>query len=145
VIVFLCAAQFLFWYGMHVLEDQDFSESMRKYETWDAVNHGKPGYRTLIANALAQAPGEQLVFVHYYPQHIFQAEWVWNEADIDAARVVYARDLGPAENEKLRQYYPTRTAWLLEPDFRPPRLRPYPSAPPPAAPASPSPFEPIAR
>ena len=69
---------------------------------------------------------------------------MWNEADIDAARVMYARDLGPAEDEKLRQYYPGRTAWLLEPDFRPPRLRPYPSEPPPP-PAAASPFEPVVR
>jgi hypothetical protein len=39
--------------------------------------------------------------------------------------VVWARDLGDAENEKLRAYYPNRTAWLFEPDARPPRLEPY--------------------
>ncbi len=48
-------------------------------------------------------------------------EWVYNGADIDASRVVWARDLG-AENKKLLRYYPDRTAWLLEPDSRPPRL-----------------------
>ena len=63
-----------------------------------------------------------LVFVRYAPQHIFQEEWVWNAADIDGARVVWARDLGPEENAKLLAYYPTRTALLFEPDARPMRL-----------------------
>ena len=74
---------------------------------------------------LAGIRGEVLVFVRYWPQHIFQDEWVYNEADIDGARVVWARDLGDAENRKLRQYYPKRSVWLLEPDARPPKLAPY--------------------
>jgi hypothetical protein len=69
-------------------------------------------------------PGKQLVFVRYYPPHEFR-EWVHNAADIDGAQIVWARDLGPEENEKLRRYYPDRAAWLLEPDFRPARLTLY--------------------
>ena len=73
---------------------------------------------------LEAAPGRQLIFVRYGPQHRFQ-EWVHNAADIDGARIVWARDLGADENQKLLRYYPDRTAWLLEPDARPPRLRSY--------------------
>jgi hypothetical protein len=65
------------------------------------------------------------VVVRYSPQHIFQDEWVYNRAAIDAAPVVWARDLGAAENEKLLHYYSERTALLLEPDARPPRLSLY--------------------
>jgi hypothetical protein len=124
LIVLLCAAHFLFWYGMHVFEGPGATPAMIRYETWDAINHDDPEGRIAVNEELAQAPGQQLVFVRYWPQHRFQ-EWVHNAADIDRSRVVWARDLGPAENEKLRRYFPDRTAWLLEPDDRPPKLAPY--------------------
>jgi len=75
-----------------------------------------------VQEQLERASGRQLVFVRYWPQHIFQQEWVYNTADIDGARVVWARDLGASEDEKLRRYYPDRAVWLLEPDARPPKL-----------------------
>lgn len=114
IIFLLCFAQFAFEYGLHLASHDKWSLALRNPERRVAVN-----------NQLAQAPGRQLVFVRYWPRHIFQDEWVYNAADIDGARVVWARDLGPAENEALRHYYPDRTVWLLEPDARPPRLTPY--------------------
>ena len=125
IIVFLCGATFLFWYAMHLFDDTSVSRSMRAYEVWDAIDHRGQDPRAAVNAQLAQAPGKQLVFVRYWPQHIFQNEWVWNEADIDGARVVWARDLGAVENASLIQYYRDRTVWLLEPDFRPPRLSRY--------------------
>jgi hypothetical protein len=125
LIVCLCIAHFLFWYGVHLFDDTEVSLAMRPYETWDAINHGNPERRIYVTRQLARVPGKVLVFVRYYPQHIFQDEWVYNAADIDAARIVWARDLGEAEDDKLRGYYPDRAVWLLEPDFRPPRLTAY--------------------
>jgi len=125
LIVCLCIAHFLFWYGVHVFDDAEVSLAMRPYETWDAINHGNPERRIYVTRQLARVPGKLLVFVRYYQQHIFQDEWVYNAADIDAARVVWARDLGETEDDKLRRYYPDRAVWLLEPDFRPPRLTPF--------------------
>lgn len=125
LIVLLCCAQFLFWYGQHAAEDTAFSQEVRQYETWDAINHQNPARRILVARELARLPGKLLVFVHYGPRHIFQDEWVYNVADMDAAPVVWARDLGPEENQKLLRYYPRRTALLLDPDSRAPRLSPY--------------------
>ncbi len=124
LILFLCAAHFVFWYGLHLSGSQPLYAAMTPYETWDAINHDDPDGRIAINKQLAQYPGKQLVFVRYYPPHEFR-EWVHNLADIDASRIVWARDLGAEENEILRRYYPDRTAWLLEPDFRPPRLTPY--------------------
>jgi hypothetical protein len=123
-IVFLCGAHFLFWYGLHVFENHDFAAAAIRYETWDAINHDDPEGRLAVNRELTETAGKHLVFVRYWPQHRFQ-EWVHNAADIDRSNVVWARDLGAAENEKLRRYYPDRTAWLLEPDDRPPKLVAY--------------------
>jgi hypothetical protein len=107
LVTFLCFAHFVFWYG------RSFGD------------HPASELRPAVNQQLSLAPGKQLVFVRYWPQHIFQNEWVYNEADIEHARVVWARDLGATENYKLLHYYPDRTAWLLEPDATPPKLGPY--------------------
>jgi hypothetical protein len=138
VIILLCAAHFLFWYGMHLFDDTAVSTAMRRYETWNSINHSNPERRILIKWKLAQLSGKHLVFVRYWPQHVFQDEWVYNDADIDSSRVVWARDRGNAENEKLQHYYPDRAVWLLEPDASPLKLSRYepepPSPPPPTRP-----------
>lgn len=127
LLLFLCAAHFLFWYGLHLLNDEKVSLAMWQYETWDAINSGDPQGRIAINAQLRHAAGKQLVFVRYWPQHQLE-EWVHNAADIDHAPIVWARDLGPEENAKLRSYYPDRTVWLLQPDARPVQLTPYPLA-----------------
>jgi hypothetical protein len=125
ILLFLCAAHFIFWYGLHASRNDEIIAAMAPYETWDNINHGDPQGRIAIQRQLEASPSQQVVFVRYWPQHQFQ-EWVHNAADIDRARIVWARDLGPEENQKLLRYYPQRTAWLLEPDARPPRLSVYP-------------------
>ncbi len=125
VIVFLCFAHFVFWYGLHLATPQDVTAAMIPFETWDAINQGDPEGRIAVNRQLSEHPGKQLVFVRYWPPHEFK-EWVYNGADIDHARIVWARDLGPEEDRKLIRYYPDRAVWLLEPDFRPPRLSPFP-------------------
>jgi hypothetical protein len=140
VILFLCGAHFVFWYGIQLASNQDFSQDLEQYETWDEVNHGDLDGRIGVNRQLAQASGKQLVFVRYWPKHTV-TEWVYNGANIDAQTVVFARDLGAGENETLRRYYPDRTTWLLEPDAKPPKLSPYqaPEATAPAQPAEPKP------
>jgi hypothetical protein len=114
IVFLLCIAQFALEYGLQALSRDPWSLALRD-----------PARRVAVNEELARAPGKQLVFVRYWPQHIFQDEWVYNAADIDGARVVWARDRGAAEDEKLRRYYPDRMVWLLEPDARPPKLTPY--------------------
>ena len=122
IILALCGAHFVLWYGLHLFDPPE----MLPFETWDVINHANPERRIAINRDLADLPGQQLVIVRYSPHHIFQEEWVYNEGDIDAARVVWARDLGRQQNEEALRYYSGRTAWLLEPDAQPPSLTPYP-------------------
>jgi len=125
LILFFCVAHFLFWYALHVFDTGLIPRAMMQYETWDNINHDNPARRIAVNRQLAHIPGKLLVFVRYDPHHLFQEEWVWNAAGIDAARIVWAHDLGPEENAKLLRYYPSRTPLLLEPDARPMRLAPY--------------------
>jgi hypothetical protein len=123
-LMLFCAAHFLFWYTVHVFDNEPFSNTLRADETWHSINHANPERRIQVNRDLQSHPGKLLVFVRYTPEHIFQDEWVYNEADLNAARVVWARDLGPLENQKLTALYPDRTLLLLEPDARPPLLSP---------------------
>jgi len=120
VLVFFCVALFAFWYGLSFFTDTDQA----------------PDARSQVIQQLEKFPGKQVVFVRYSPHHVFQNEWVYNAADIDSARIVWARDLGPKENEKLCTYYHGRRFWLLEPDADPPLLTPYQ----PATSRNPGPF-----
>ena len=124
VIVLLCAVHFGFWYCVHLLGDDEVAMAMSKYESWDFINYGDPEGRISVNRELAKLQGQQVVFVRYGPRHTFH-NWIHNGADIDASRVIWARDLGAAENTKLLRYYPNRRTWLIRPDAWPPQLEPY--------------------
>jgi hypothetical protein len=81
--------------------------------------------RARIMKQLQKLPGDHLVIVRYAADHDFILnEWVFNNADIDGSKVIWARDMG-AQNAELLQYFSRRKAWLIEPDCNPPRLSPY--------------------
>ena len=64
--------------------------------------------------------------VRYAPDHNVHTEWVYNEADIDAATVVWARELSTDRNRALLDFFAERRIWLLTPDVPGAPLRPYP-------------------
>jgi hypothetical protein len=84
--------------------------------------------RNTIAHELQTLPGKQLVVVHYGPQHNVHDEWVYNRADIDAAKIVWARDMGANQNQELLRYFSDRRAWLINADDAAPKLEDYSSA-----------------
>lgn len=57
-----------------------------------------------------------LVIVRYGPHHNAHEEWIYNAAEIDRAKVVWAREMDEAGNRRLRQYYADRKCLLLEVD-----------------------------
>jgi len=63
--------------------------------------------------------------VRYKPNHDALVEWVYDAADIDNQKVVWARDMSAAENAELMRYYKHRQVWLLEADQEPPKLSLY--------------------
>src|SRR5579864_660521 len=81
--------------------------------------------RAAVLQRMEQMPGDQLLIVHYKPTHFVHMEWVYNRADIDHAKVVWARDMGEKCNEELINYFRNRHVWLVEPDDTPLRVKPY--------------------
>jgi hypothetical protein len=80
--------------------------------------------RARILRELRQLPGRQLVIVRYGAKHNVNSEWVYNDADIDHAKVVWARDMGKS-NRELGDYFRDRKIWLVEGDSPAPQLLNY--------------------
>jgi hypothetical protein len=83
--------------------------------------------RARILRDLENTPGRHLIIVQYSDMHDPDREWVYNRADIDRARTVWARDMGEDENERLIRYFSDRKIWLLMADHAVPVLQPYQS------------------
>ena len=84
----------------------------------DSMNRSSPIYwpkrRFALTERLSSLDRPQLVIVRYpSPDWALHVEWVYNSADIDRQRVVFAHDLGTEQDRALLGYYPDRTAWLL--------------------------------
>jgi hypothetical protein len=82
--------------------------------------------RANILDQLQREPGLHLVIVRYGPNHNTHAEWVYNQADIDASKVVWAREMDEDHNRRLLEYFKDRRVWLLEPDQQTPQIVPLP-------------------
>ncbi len=97
---------------------------------WSSTWHG-PGRlgvaRAQVQHRLEELPGKQLALVRYSPRHSSLDEWVYNAADIDGSKVVWAREMDAASNLELTHYYKDRTVWLVQPDTEPATVSPYPA------------------
>jgi len=83
------------------------------------------GERAQVESTLQHQPGKQLVLVRYAANHNVLDEWVYNAADIDSSKVIWAREMDAAHNRELLNYYPDRRVWLVEPDAENPKLSTY--------------------
>jgi hypothetical protein len=81
--------------------------------------------RASLATNLDRMPGKHLVFVHSAERGNPRIDWVYNEPDIDHAKIVWARDMGSVMNQELVRYFPDRDALIVNKDDAVPRLAPY--------------------
>jgi hypothetical protein len=85
---------------------------------------GEPRVRVLAG--LEQQPGKQLVIVRYSKNHNPVWEWVYNAADIENSKVIWAREMDAENNLELIRYYHDRKVWLVQPDLNPISVSAYP-------------------
>lgn len=66
-----------------------------------------------IERRLLATRGKHLVIVKYGKEHNVHQEWVYNGADIDHSRIIWARDMGEQADAELERYFNDRHIWLL--------------------------------
>lgn len=78
-----------------------------------------------IEKKLEKTAGDHLVFVVYPRSHPVFREWVYNRADLEHAKVIWARDLGDNSDQQLIDQFAGRHLWIVDPDRIPVELVPY--------------------
>ncbi len=101
--------------------------SRHECDPLDWACQGDPS-RAAIQEKLSHTPGKHLILVRYDDDHNIHDEWVYNGAEIDTAKVLWARELDAAQNAKLFAYFKDRHVWLVEPDKDNTELIPYSAA-----------------
>ena len=82
--------------------------------------------RADIMAALQRTSERHLVLVRYTTLTREHFTWVYNDADIDHAKVIWAHEMDRASTQRLLNYFTDRTVWLLEASTNPARLSRYP-------------------
>jgi hypothetical protein len=82
--------------------------------------------RAAIVEKLSHTPGKHLILVHYDEDHNIHDDWVFNGAEIDGAKVLWARETNPEQQARLFAYFQDRHIWLVKPDEDNTELIPYP-------------------
>lgn len=111
----------------------DIVERVRNPYHWGWNGNMGNRERTQIVRELKDMPGKHLAIVRYGRIHNIHNEWVYNDADIDASKILWARELlDEQQNRKLLEYYRDRKVWLVQPEGGSEILKPYsPPQPPP--------------
>jgi hypothetical protein len=94
-------------------------------EAYPYVDDVNEPFRKPVEDRLAAMPGEHLVLVRYSKDHNSGEEYVYNGADIDRAKTVWAREIPGRDLTPLFQYFRNRDVWLYEPDEDDSTVRPY--------------------
>jgi MFS family permease len=94
------------------------------YQSWCCKVWGNMNKRR-ITETLQRVPGRHLVFVTAKTDENNLFQWIYNDADIDASPIVWARDLGPQRNALLQAHLEGRQVWMVDPNVEPATCRKY--------------------
>ena len=98
-------------------------------ELTDGLGYEPRWDRQEIIERLDHTPGQHLVIVRYSDHHRVHQDWVFNAADIDNSKIIWAREIPQIGMQPLLDYYKNRQVWLITPDDDPRNLRPYAELP----------------
>jgi hypothetical protein len=73
-------------------------------------------FRRPVEQQLAALSGKHLVLVRYSKDHNSGEEYVYNDADIDNAKTIWAREIPGMDLTPLLSYFRNRDVWVYEPD-----------------------------
>jgi hypothetical protein len=82
-------------------------------------------FRKPTEQRLAAMPGQHLVLVRYSKDHNSGEEYVYNDADIDHAKTIWAREIPDMDLSPLLTYFRNRDVWLFKPDEDNESVSPY--------------------
>ena len=82
-------------------------------------------FRKPVEQQLAALPGKHLVLVRYSKDHNSGEEYVYNDADIDDAKTVWAREIPGMDLTPLLSYFRNRDVWVFQPDVDDESVAPY--------------------
>ena len=101
-------------FGWRISDSRDFPEP--QYVSKD---------RAHVAREILSHPGKQLCLVRYIRYHDGWQEWVFNGADLNDERLIWARSLSSQTDREVIQDFPGRTVWLAKPDVATQLVQPY--------------------
>ena len=94
-------------------------------ESFPYVDDVNEPFRKPVEDQLAAIPGRHLLLVRYSKNHNSGEEYVYNDADIDRAKTIWAREIPGRDLAPLLQYFRNRDVWIYEPDEDDSAARPY--------------------
>ena len=102
-------------FAMMITSEAEATAKHRTADQIQAMNAQNAQKENIEQELLKKQPGQHVIFVSYEGLPSPHEEWIYNPANIDAAPVIWALDLGQTENEKLRNYYAGRSCWRFRP------------------------------
>ena len=89
-------------------------KSLARVNQRSSINLPPSFSREELKNILMKRGGKYLVIIKYPLSHNYFFEWVYNDANIDHASIVWARHLDAEHNKRLLEYFKDRQVLIIQ-------------------------------